>query len=133
MQGVLNTSLRSKGLKGNSLRQVGLALDGGKSVHLLDYRRHALDRPLASAVLDDLRRPRSVIRPQDVLGLGPGQALAYGLRGELGLQVRVSLADLITGSVGRIADLARAGRAVGLRVSSGLTAKASIRSQLDRS
>ena len=127
VQGVLNTSLRSKGLKGNSLRQVGLTLDGGKSVHLLDYRRHALDRPLASAVLDDLRRPRSVIRLQDVLGLGPGEALAYSLRGELGLQVRVSLADLITGSVGRIADLARAGRAVGLRVSSGLTAKASIR------
>ncbi len=142
IQGSLNHSLRSNSLRSNSLRsnshrsnslggkslrQVGITLDGGRSVHLLDYRRHALDRPLSSAILDDIRAPRSVVRLQDVLRLGQGEALAYGLRGELGLQVRVNVADLISGCAGRIAGLARGGGAVGLRVSSGLTMKASIR------
>ena len=112
---------------GKTLEQVGFAVDGQKAVTLLDYRRHPLNRNLAAAIAEDIARPRLAARKSDLLRLRPGDALAYGLRGELGMRLELKVADLISGSVGQLGRWIHTDKPLGLRIASGLTVSASVR------
>ena len=112
------------GRAATSLGGLRLAAEGEKHLGLLDYRRHDAARSVARAVASDVARPRWVLDFDHLRGLGPGEALAYQVRGRLQTSLRASLADLVSVDLQRLGSLVSTDEPLVFRVDSGLTVSA---------
>ncbi|NLI48575.1 MAG: hypothetical protein GX414_15850, partial [Acidobacteria bacterium] len=83
----------------------GLELAAGPETVLADYRGHGREENARVAVRADLAAPRLAIRAGDVLAMGPRDALAWRVRGELALRLTVGWADLWRAALGAVARL----------------------------
>lgn len=83
----------------------GLALAGGPEAVLADYRVHGREENARAAVRADLASPRLALRAGDVLSLGPRDALAWRVRGELGLRLAAGWTALLRPALGAVAGL----------------------------
>lgn len=85
-----------------TLAGVGLGGLAEGEVRLADYRAHPRNTSLEEAVTRDLRRPRFAFAPEQVLRIGPGEALVLARRGRLETSIDASLADTLTFGLERL-------------------------------
>jgi hypothetical protein len=111
---------------GETLESLGFAVEAGFDVILADYHLHACSETTRGAVLHDLQNLRTSLRLQDVLGLAPGEAVSQQVVGRLSAAVEVSWADVFTGPIGPLSQLAGSGVSLLFKVSAGASVTASV-------
>ena len=114
------------GRAGTSFAGLKLSVDGGRSVTLLDYRRHPVDRFLPKAVAKDIQAPRWALDFEHVRRLGPGEAVAFAVRGRLQTGVRARLADLVSVDLEGLGALVQTDEPLTLRIDSGWSVSAKV-------
>jgi hypothetical protein len=111
---------------GTTLGALGFEIEAGADLVLADYHRHACSELTRDAVLDDIKKLRTSLRIDDVLGLTPGEAVSQQVVGRLSAAVEVSWSDVFMGPIGPLSRLAGPGASVLFRVSAGASLKASV-------
>ncbi|MCY0995509.1 hypothetical protein OWM54_00015 [Myxococcus sp. MISCRS1] len=70
---------------------------------LSDYRAHPLTRNMREAAKEDLSHPRLLVLSTDLTKLGPGDAVAWQVRGTLEAGLELNWADLFTTNLANLA------------------------------
>jgi len=111
---------------GRRVSAASAAFDADGELAFADYRMHHASDAAWTAVQDDLRRPRTLLRLEDLYALQPGEALAVESGGSLSLPISFSWADALTS---RLPDVLRGFPRVPvvLKINGGLQASATVR------
>ncbi|HNU01152.1 MAG TPA: hypothetical protein PKM55_10715 [Acidobacteriota bacterium] len=100
----------------------GLELAAGPETVLADYRGHGREENARAAVRADLAAPRLAVHAADILLLGPRDALAWRVRGELSLRLTVGWAPLWRAALGAVARLLPPERLLAVEAAAGAAA-----------
>ncbi len=117
------------GLRAQAALDLGLGLlelDAGRSVEYAVYRRHALDEPLATSILEDLRDLPSALEVDDILRLGRADAVTLQYPGRVALTLELDDSLFASSNLRPISALFGLRGALFLQIQSGFTFNASL-------
>lgn len=109
-----------------TLRSLGFAFEGETELVLTDYRRHARTAPTRDAVLDDVKAMRCSLRLSDVLALSEREAVAHQLAASVSATVEIAWADVVSGSMGALANLLGSRAPLGIDCAANATLSATV-------
>jgi len=112
---------------GIDLGSVGFNFDTSRRLQVTDYRRYDADAITMPTVLDHLTTPRFALRAADAHRLGTGDCITMRFIGEVGAEVTLSWADILSSQFGNLGAVLGTDQVVPLKISAGLKLTASVR------
>jgi hypothetical protein len=100
---------------------VAFKIDADVKVIFSDFHAHGLQEPLRQALLSDAPDLRIASDPDDILRLGPQDALAYQVRGELSASVTLAWSDIFTTNISALSGLLKGGEVLAFQIGGSVT------------
>ena len=106
----------------------GFKAGASTDVSCADYRRHDKDAIAITAIIADIEaKPRFAVSLRDVAALGPGDAVALRVAGELTAHVTLTWSDVFTSQIGTLTRAVNGTVPIGVKVNAGATVTASVK------